>query len=137
MKRTRISSLLIVVFCLISMVFAAFAAETRASDQISSYRMNAVVRNGSIIVEFSVRGNGRMEKLGCQSIYIYEKNGNSWSFVESILEDDDGMSKTNSSSHTNTIYCGYEAGTEYKVVVTVFAENSAGRDARTKTFYVP
>lgn len=46
------------------------------------------------------------------------------------------MSETDAGSHGNTIYIGCNDGVEYKVVVTLFAENSAGRDSRTDVFFV-
>ena len=77
-----------------------------------------------------------MNKIGCESIEVYEKEGADWQLVESLDEDDEGMSSTNVPRHRNDIACDGEAGVEYKVVVTIFAENDAGRDTRTKTSYV-
>lgn len=86
--------------------------------------------------EFAVTGNRAMNKLGCQSIYVYRKTDTGWTYVTSVLEDDEGMSKTNSSFHRNDIYIDCTAGVEYKVVVTIYAENDAGRDTRTQRFFV-
>lgn len=129
-------ALVCVMACLLTLSISAFAAETRASEQIKQYSMSVTPQDGDLIIEFSVAGNGKMNKIGCQSIYIYEKSGTTWSYVESLSENNSGMSKTNTHFHANAIYCDFEAGVDYKVVVTVFAEDSAGRDTRTKTFYV-
>lgn len=134
--KNKLIAFICVVACLAAMIVPAFAAETRASSQIFHYSMDATMSKGTIKVYFSVDGVGTMQKIGCESIYIYEKSGTRWSLVESFSESDSGMSKTRSVGHVNTIYYGGEADVEYKVVVTVFAEDSSDRDTRTKTFYV-
>ena len=91
---------------------------------------------GHINIEFYVTGNGTMDKLGCESIEVYEQVGTRWEPAENFYEDDDGMSVTNSLRYRNTISCNAEQGVEYKVEVTVFAENDADRDTRSQTFYV-
>lgn len=136
MKKNRLFAFLLALACVVQLAIPSSAATIMASSQIVSYSMTTTVSTGTLNVAFSIVGKGYMDKIGCQSIYIYEKVGTSWSFVESRLEDDTGMSVTDAYAHMNTIYCDGEAGVSYKVVVTVFAENSAGRDARTKTFYV-
>ena len=77
-----------------------------------------------------------MDKIGCESIKVYEKSGTRWTLVNSADEDDLGMSQYNSRLQKNTIQFDSESGVEYKVSVTIFAENSSGRDTRTRTFYV-
>lgn len=135
MKRRLIASVF-AVMCLMTMTISAFAVEARASEQISQYSMDATNSSGTIKVYFSVSSLKTKTKIGCSSIYVYEKSGTRWSLVESLTEDDFGMSRTNTFSHKNTIYCASEAGVDYKVVVTIFAEDSTDRDTRTKTFYV-
>ena len=137
MNRKKIFAVLMACVCLFLLSVPALATESRASDQIRNYSMNAVARNGSIEVIFSIYGNGKVDKLGCESIKVYEKSGSRWSLVESYDEDDSGMSKSSSSAHINTIYCDMSAGSEYMVAVTIFAENSAGRDTRSDVFFVP
>ncbi len=134
--KKRLISLTCASICLLMMTISAFAIEMRASEQIISYSMNAVAAGDTIEVTFSVTGINTTSKLGCESIYIYEKSGTRWSLVENLTEDDFGMSRTNTYKHRNTIYCTGDADTEHRVVVTIFAENDAGRDTRTKTFYV-
>ena len=56
--------------------------------------------------------------------------------AETFDEDDPGMSDYNAMAYLNVISCDCDPGTEYKVVVTIFAVNSAGRDSRTHTYYV-
>lgn len=137
MYKKKLFAVLMACVCLFVLSVPAFAVESRASDQIRIYSMGATTNKGSIEVSFEVYGKTKMNKLGCQSISVYEKSGSKWVLVESYDEDDVGMSKTSSSAHMNTIYCDMSSGKEYQVVVTVFAENSAGRDTRSDTFYVP
>lgn len=133
-KRRKLSIFLAAIILVLSLPIIAFA---RASEQIASYYIYALAaRNGGIAVEFSIEGAGRMNKLGAESIRVYENRGTYWSLVEYPQEDDPGMSATNEFAHGGTIYCNGTAGVEYKVAVTVFAENNDGRDTRTQTFYV-
>ncbi len=136
MKIKKMLALVCACACLITLVVPAFASIDRASDQISSYRMETIVTKGAIHVEFSITGKNLTDKLGCQSIFLYEKVGSSWKLIAEKDEDDAGMSNTNQINHANTITFAGTAGVEYKVIVTVFAKNSEGRDARAKIFYV-
>lgn len=136
MKKSRFIVSVITILSILALNLSIASANTRASDQISIYYMDVTTSKGSIDVEFSVTGVGTVDKLGCQSIYIYKQVGDSWHFVENVLEDEPGMSSTNTFTHTNLISRPGTAGIKYKVVVAIFAENSAGRDARAQIFYV-
>lgn len=136
MKWRKVCAGLMAVICMMSLVTSAFAAEARSSAQIGTYEMSVISGAGKLATEFVVTGNGAMNKLGCQSIYVYRKTDSGWTYVTHLLEDDEGMSKTDSGYHSNVIYIDCTAGVEYKVVVTIFAENDAGRDARTNRFFV-
>ena len=46
------------------------------------------------------------------------------------------MSEKNARKFVNMVSADCKVGTRYKVVVTIFAEDSAGRDTRSQTFYV-
>ena len=133
---SKILALVCACVCVITLKTPTFASSERASDQIRSYRMETIVTEGAIHVEFSITGKYIMDKIGCQSIYIYEQVGSSWKLVASKREDDSGMSRTNKINHANAISFEGKAGAEYEVIVTVFAENSAGRDGRAQKFYV-
>lgn len=118
------------------MFIPTYATEMRASDQISNYSIDVSSSSGEIDVLVTVRGIGTSSKLGCESIEVYEKSGSRWVLAESLDEDDPGMSDYNAMAYLNVISCDCDPGTEYKVVVTIFAVNSAGRDSRTHTYYV-
>ena len=77
-----------------------------------------------------------MSEIGCESIKVYDESGSSWSLVESWDEYDSGMSKSNERIFSDTVSCDSEKGVEYKVVITVFADDGSDRDTRTRTIYV-
>ena len=136
MKRTKIIASLCVLVCVMMMLLPTYATEVRASDQITRYSIDVSSSSGEINVEVSVRGVWVSSKLGCESIEVYEKSGSRWVLAESFDEDDPGMSRSNALAYLNVISCDCDPWTEYKVVVTIFAVNSAGRDSRTHTYYV-
>ena len=136
MKRTKLITSICALICVMMMLLPTYATEMRASDQITHYFINVTSSSGEIDVVVSVRGVGVSTKLGCESIEVYEKSGSRWVLAESFDEDDPGMSNYNALSYYDSISCDCDPGTEYKVVVTIFAVNSAGRDSRTHTYYV-
>lgn len=131
MRHKRVISFFCVIVCMMTMVISASA---RASDQIRSYLMQAKSDDENIYVNFSVTGNGGMDRIGCESIYIYDRS--SGDLVKSFDENDTGMSRSNTARYANMITADCEVGTSYRVEVTIFAEDSAGRDTRSQTFYV-
>lgn len=136
MKLKRCVSFALVFICMFTLTISAYAIEDRASDQISLFDISVTSTSGTLNVKFSVSGTTLMDKIGCESIKVYEKSGTRWTLVDSADEDDQGMTQYNSRIQKNTIQFDSESGVEYKVSVTVFAENSSGRDNRTRTFYV-
>lgn len=137
MKIKKVISMMLSVVFVIALCVPVYAVESRASDQIAGYTMKVDPISGAMAVFFSVTGPGYVDKLGCESIYLYKMVDSRWIPVydETKLENDDGMSKTNAYVHANSILCNSERGVPYKIVVTIFAENSKGRDTRTETFY--
>ena len=131
MRYKRVISLFCAVICMMTMVVSASA---RASDQIGNYLIKAKSDDGNIYVNFSVTGTGGMDRIDCESIYIYDRS--SGDLVESFDEYDTGMSRSNTAKYANMITADCEVGTSYRVEVTIFAEDSAGRDTRSQTFYV-
>ena len=136
MKKTKLIALVLSVMSIALMIGHSFAAEVRASDQISIYAMDVYTGGSVLDIEFYIGGKGLMDKIGCESIYVYEKVNGRWSYVTERLENYAGMSVTRSGSHANMITIDCDEGVEYKVVVTLFSENSAGRDTRTEVFFV-
>ena len=81
-KRIRIFVVALLLICSLSSTVPAYAA-TSASDQISTYFMDAgAMSGGQIAIEFSITGVYRMAVIGAKSIMIYEKNGSYWSYAD-------------------------------------------------------
>lgn len=133
MKRKKLIVIFFTFICMLAMAIPSFAS-MRASDQIRDYLVDVKSDNGEIYIDFSVTGKGGMDRIGCESIYIYESSNGR--LVESFDENDSGMSRSNTVRYTNMITADCNAGTRYRIEVTIFAENSAGRDTRTQTLYV-
>lgn len=136
MKKRRVISLFVVLACILGLTIPVSATTARASDQIVSYRMDTIVTEGAINIEFSITGKVIMKKIGCESIYIHKKVGTTWIYNDDKTEDEPGMSVTKKGHLGNTITFDGTAGVEYMVVVTVFAEDDSARDTRSRTFYV-
>ena len=116
----------------------AVATEVRASALIVSHSCSASAgTDGEMDVTFSITGKKIMSTIGAKSIYFYVKNGNTWKFDKLYTQYYIGMSAENKLTHGNTITYQGKAGTEYKIVVTLFVEDSEGAtDSRTYTKYV-
>ena len=85
---------------------------------------------------FSIDGTGEMKNIGAESIIIYYKIGGAWVVGYDLDRYDSGMSTKDDYYFGNELYYTGTPGKEYKVEVTVFAENSSGYDSRTRTFNV-
>ena len=134
---TRSKKRIVAAILLIALALAipAYADTARASGQLSRYSVNAENIGGHIYVHVNVFGTLNVTKVGCESIYVYEKVGSDWQLYEKLLEDDPEMS-VSSSMYLHTHDFDSRAGKEYKVNVTIFAENADGRDTRDFTFIV-
>lgn len=124
MKIKRVFTLIFSIICVVTLCVPACAVESRASSQIAAYKMMVDPLPGKMSVYFSVIGPGEVDKLGCESIYVYKMVDSRWILVETKLEDDPGMSSKNTYDHTDRVYCSTESGEAYKLVVTIFSENS-------------
>lgn len=135
MKKKHFLSILMTVAFMFLFAIPTFAG-TMASRQINQYDMTVTPVTNTLSISFSVSGTGLMNKIGCESIYVYEKSGSRWVLTNSWDEDDSGMSRSNAYSNKNTIYSDSDAGIEYKVVITIYAEDNSDRDTRSKTVFV-
>ena len=125
MKKIRFMSLVLAAIMLLSI--PSFAVDTRASEQIHMH---------IVYVEATIYGTEIMDKIGCQSIHIFEDDNGWWSLCYSLFEDDEDMSSTDTFVHDYTNTFESEVGVDYHVLITVFAENENGRDTRTYEYYV-
>lgn len=134
----RIISLILALALIALFATNAAAMGMRASLLIASHSCSARAgTDGEMDVTFSITGKKIMSTIGAKSIYFYVKNGNTWKFDKLYTQYYTGMSAENKLTHGNTITYQGKAGTEYKIVVTLFVENSEGAtDSRTYTKYV-
>lgn len=132
----KVTSIILVVLIVSLLTFQGFAVSDRASEQIRSYTIDITTKSDYIYLTVYVSGNGTMDKIGCETIDIYEKNGSRWDSYVDLDEDDDGMSSSNMYAYANTFEIPTTENVEYMVSVTIFAENDDGRDTRSKTEYV-
>lgn len=134
MKIKRCLALALIIVMILSI--PAFAAENRASDQIGRHDIKVTALDGQIGIKASIYGNGPMNKLGCESIYVYWQYGSAWISDDWLLEDDYNMYSTNTAAHMANYFFDSEPGVRYRVVITMFAENDEGRDTIEEAFYV-
>lgn len=133
--RRRLLALILCFTLLLSL--PAFAVDSRASDQIGRHDIKVTALDGQIGIKASIYGTGPMNKIGCQSIYLYKEYGTGWLLVDRLRENyDDNMYRTNSSGHAANYYFDSIAGVKYRLEITLFAENDEGRDTVSQTFYV-
>lgn len=134
----RIVSFVLALVLTTLLATVAVATEVRASALIVSHSCSASAgTDGEMDVTFSITGKKIMSTIGAKSIYFYVKNGNTWKFDKLYTQYYIGMSAENKLTHGNTITYQGKAGTEYKIVVTLFVEDSEGAtDSRTYTKYV-
>ena len=86
---------------------------------------------------FTVTAPRFMEELGAESICVYERATLGWDLVEIMDKDDSGMTAHDAMRHGTTVYFNGESGKEYRIVVTIFAEDKDGEsDSRSKTFSI-
>ena len=74
-----------------------------------------------------------MDKIGCENIEVYSKDGSRWDTEIDWDEDDDYMSSTNIHAYAHTFSIPTIKNVEYLVNVTIFAEDDYGRDTRSKS----
>mgnify|MGYP001624067357 FL=1 len=133
MKTSKIEAICVAI-CMI-LALPAFASSTRASEQLHSYGIDVNRPSGEVTVTISVSGKVDVTKTGCEIIRIYEKVGSFWVVRDYLREDDPNM-YVNSRIYLHTHTFDANDNAEYRVDVTIFAENAAGRDTRSFTYYV-
>lgn len=127
MKATKILSICLVACMLLTLPI--FASEVRASEQLNSYDVDVNRVSGEIKVTVTVSGKVGVTKAGCQTIRVYEKVGSFWIMREELRENDPDMF-VNSRIYVDTHTFDAKDSSEYRVDVTIFAENANGRDTR-------
>lgn len=138
-RKSRVISLFLLIACMLTITVNAQGIVPYASDQIDAYDGDAIAcGNGRLAIEFSIEGTGIMKSIGSSKIAIYEKYGeDGWMIEKVFTEKTEGMTVSGRNSYSKTMYYDGTAGTQYKVVITVFATDYDNvKDSRTVTRYV-
>ena len=59
-----------------------------------------------------------MDRLGAESIRIFERGTYGWELADTIDEDEPNMVKTNFPKYGNTVYFQGVSGEQYQIIVT-------------------
>lgn len=130
MKHT-LRNISLIIFLLLLITTAVSAAET-ASEYIN-VTSAWITRDGdNVKVNFYIVGTNIMDKIGVKYIYLYEKNGNTWSLVEAFDYTDPSYASTMMGSNTSAksghvTYSGY-ASKKYFADCRFYAEKDGGSD---------
>ena len=133
MKTTRILAICLTICLLLTLPI--YASSTRASEQLNSYGVDVNRPTGEIYVTVHVSGTVGVTKTGCQTVRVYEKVGSFWVMRDELREDDANM-VFNSRIYLYTHTFDANDNSEYRVDVTIFAENADGRDTRYLSYEV-
>ena len=104
------------------------------SAQIEGEVMDALVtKDGEISVIYRVSGKGEVQALGAEAISIWRQVGEDWIEAVRYDETNPALSKTGEMTYGGEVVYQGRPGGVYRVEMTVFVENQAGRDTRTAT----
>ncbi len=131
MRRRTLQTIALIIVLTMILSTAVFAA-MNASAYITATSAWITRTGNTVKVNFTIVGNGTMDKIGVKYVYLYEKNGNSWNLVETFdytdPDYDDIMMDSNSSGHAGYLpYSGY-ANKNYYADVRFYAEKNGGSD---------
>lgn len=128
-KNLRLIALVIALTLILST--AAFAA-MEASEYIAATSA-WIERDGNTVeVDFYIIGAGTMDQIGVKYIYLYEKNGNTWSRVKTYAYTDPLYASTlmDSSTYVHGGYVTYSGSSnkQYYASCRFYAEKDGGSD---------
>ncbi len=128
-KALRIISLVIVLTLILSSSAFAIISSSAYIAATSAW----ITRDGDDVkVNFYIVGRNIMDKIGVKYIYLYERNGNTWSLVETFDYTDSLYASTMMGSNTSAksghvTYSGY-AAKNYFADCRFYAEKDGGSD---------
>ena len=131
MRKNMLRTIALVIVLLLLFSTAAYAA-VNASAYINATSA-WITRNGNDVkVNFYIVGTNIMDKIGVRYIYLYEKNGNTWSLVETFDYHDPVYASTMMGSNTtgksgHVTYSG-SSGKDYYADCRFYAEKDGGYD---------
>ncbi len=128
-KILRIISLVIALTLILSSAAFAIVSSSAYIAATSAW----ITRDGDDVkVNFYIVGRNIMDKIGVKYIYLYERNGNTWSLVETFDYTDSLYASTMMGSNTSiksghVTYSGY-ASKNYYATCRFYAEKDGGSD---------
>lgn len=132
-KKTRILALIFAFVCIFSTV--SFAAEPRASSYIISRSAYISAQGGGDIkIIFTITATGDMTMLGAQTIDLYNSDGYVCTF-RYTNSNYSHMMGYNDYYYSNSVSYDGVSGETYYAVVSFYAGNSSGSDAKLYTTY--
>lgn len=137
MKHVKISVLTLVLV----VAFSCLTANARASLYLSDYLaiLSEGHDSGELIISFSVDATGKMDQVGINKIVLYRTDGNETITIFGSTRN--GLIEANTyETSGDYTFTGLTSGAYYYAVVTVFAKDASGSDARaitTKTMQAP
>ena len=129
-KIIRVVSFVVLLSLLLSSV--AFAS-MNSSAYIASTSAYISKSGSDIKVYFLITGKNFMDKIGATYIYLYERNGNTWSLVQTFDSTDPAYSAqmmgTNTSAKSSHVtYTSGDSSKYYYAIVHFYAERNGGSD---------
>ena len=134
-KIVRLFSLIFVFTFFTSVLPTANATSMRASDYFAYTDTCATpLGNGTVAFEFDINATHTMQKLGAETIYIWEEqsNGN----FEVVKTYSGGMLSTNTAAPYGRIDYRGTSGTDYYATMVLYAKDSNGSEKLYSDTYV-
>jgi hypothetical protein len=132
MKKKIFRTVSIIIILSVILTTVAFAG-TASSPYIASTSAYISKSGSNVTVNFCIIGKNIMDKIGATYIYLYEKNGNTWSLVQTFDSTDStysaAMIGTNTSAKNNHVtYSSGDSSKYYYAIVHFYAERNGGSD---------
>ena len=110
------------------LLFATTAFATMTASEYINATSAWIERDGNTVeVDFYIIGTDTMDQIGVKYIYLYEKNGNTWSRVKTYAYTDPLYASTlmASSIHAHAGYVTYSGSASYSVQASRILRHSA------------
>lgn len=138
MKKKIVRIIAIVLICLFMLSTVAFAA-INASEYISATSAWITLDGNTVKVHFSIVGTDIMDQIGVKYIYLYERNGITWS-LKKIFNYTDSLYAstlihTNTSINSGNVSYSGSADKQYYASCWFYAEKNGGSDTITQNAY--
>ncbi len=131
MSKRNLRVIVLVIALMLILTTAAYAAVS-ASAYIAATSAWITRDGDNVEVNFYIVGTNMMDKIGVKYIYLYEKNGSTWSLVKTFDYTDPSYASTMMGSSTSAksgyvTYSGY-ASKKYFADCRFYAEKDGGSD---------